>query len=80
MKHNIKGNSLNITIDEHFQDKTVADFLSSFMVSAKNINALTAGKQLFINRNQVSDPSLILNKGDTLTINLPQHEVDYAPC
>ena len=48
MKHNIRGNSLNITIDEQFDGRSVSDFLSYFMVSAKNINALKAGKQLFI--------------------------------
>ncbi len=79
MKHNIRGNSLNITIDEQFDGRSVSDFLAFFRVSAKNINALLTGKQLSVNRTALTDDSCILNKGDTLTINLPQHEVDYAP-
>lgn len=77
MKYEIKFNQININECKAVEGKTVIEFLQLFKVSKKNIHMLFEDKRVKLNR-EIASRESIIKKEDSITIQLPEEEIDYA--
>ena len=75
----LKPNLLNLYIDQQFASHPLKDLLVYYGQSDHSIYKLVSQKQLLINHAVVRDAGVILEKGMTVSLIIPDEKVDFVP-